>query len=127
MAERISKEEQLSRIMDGLKCSRQEAEEIYNYDKAVDKGETSDYDFTPEQKKISQKMTRADRKPKAPTAYKFDKRERKADTSKEGIIQDLCNYLSGLYDNVEIVNKSREVSFSANGEKFSMTLVRKRK
>lgn len=124
MAERISKDEQLARIMDGLKCSKEEAEEIYKYDKAVDRGEKTEFDFTPEQRKVSQKMTRAARKP---TAYKFDKRERKADTSKEGIIQDLCNYLSGLYENVEIVNKSREVAFTANNDKFSLTLVRKRK
>lgn len=124
MAVRISKDEQLARIMDGLKCSKEEAEEIYEYDKAVDRGEKTEYDFTPEQKKVSQKMTRASRKP---TTYKFDKRERKADTSKEGIIQDLCNYLSELYENVEIVNKSREVAFVANGDKFSLTLVRKRK
>lgn len=118
----------IARIMSGLKCSEEEAREVLEYDKAVDKGEKTVYDLSPEKERVAKQYTRADRKP---TAYKFTKRTRKPNAEKGAIIAGLVNYLTTTEDfqtdAVEVVNKERQVRFTSGGEVFEITLVQKRK
>lgn len=121
-------QEQIARIMNGLKCSEQEAREIYKADCAIDKGVKMDFDISAEQEKIVKKMRQADRKP---TVYKFDKRERKENATKAGIIQELFTFLTENCnfnaENVEITNKERQIAFKCGENRFELTLVQKRK
>lgn len=121
-------QEQIARIMNGLKCSEQEAREIYKADCAIDKNEKMDFDISAEQEKIVKKMRQADRKP---TVYKFDKRERKENATKAGLVQEIFTFLSEnstfSLENVEITNKERQIAFKCGENRFELTLVQKRK
>ena len=119
----------VGRIMQGLKCSEAEAIEIYKSDCAIDKGEKMDFDLPPEKLKNAKKYISAGGR--KPVAYKFTKRERKANPTKGGIIAELSQFLSEnsefAVENVEILNKERQISFKIGEETFELTLVQKRK
>lgn len=125
---RDTEAEAIKRIQAGLKCSEEEAREIYAYDKAVDRGEKTEYDLTAEQQKNVSKMTRADRKP---TVYNLTKRERKPNATKGAIIAALAAWLTDgagfEVEGLEVTNAERQVKFSSAGETFELTLVQKRK
>lgn len=121
--------EQIERIQKGLKCSYNEACEIYECDKQIDKGIAQDFDLTKEQEKIAKSFahTTSAEKKTAPTVYKFDTRERKADTTKEGVIQQIFDYLTeNNYESVEILNKSKLISFKIGADTYELDLKRKR-
>ena len=121
-------QEQINRIMNGLKCSEAEAIEIYQADCAIDKGEKMDFDISAEQEKVVKKMRQADRKP---TVYKFDKRERKSNPTKASIIAEIAKFLEenseNACENVEITNKERQIAFKIGENSYEFTLVQKRK
>jgi len=124
---RINEGEMVQRIMDGLKCSEEEAKQVYEYDKAVDRGEKTEFDLTPEQEKVARKAARASRKP---TVYNFNKRERKPNATKGAIITALVEWLHAASfeaEQIEVVNKERQLRFVSAGETFELTLVQKRK
>lgn len=116
--------------MDGLKCSEAEAKEIYAYDCAVDKGEKTEYDLSPEQEKAARKYARTGTR-KTPTAYKFTPRQRKPNATKGGIIAELAEFFEKNsqfnIENLQVTNKERQISFTIGAETFEVTLVQKRK
>lgn len=120
--------EQIKRIAEGLKIPIEEAKEIYASDKAIDKGEKQEFDLPQEQLKIAQKFAHAGTR-KTPTVYNFNKRERKQNPTKAGIISYLAESLAEFegISNLNITNKERLITFSFNGENFDLTLVQKRK
>ena len=89
MAEKVT----IETIMEKLGCTREEAEDVLKWDKAIDKGEKTPFDLPEEKEKEAKKMIKADRKKKTPTAYKFEKRERKANPTKGAIIAELAEFL----------------------------------
>lgn len=126
------KNEQITRIMNGLKCSEQEAQEIYEYDCAIDKAKVKDrleYDISLEAEKIAQKFAHTGTK--KPTVYQFNKRERKENATKAGIIAEIAKFLEEMSDfateSVEITNKERQIAFKIGENAFEITLVQKRK
>lgn len=125
---RESEVEAIKRIQAGLKCSEEEAREVYAYDKAIDRGEKTEFDLSVEQEKASRKWARADRKP---TVYNLNKRERKPNATKGAIIAALAAWLtdgaSFEVEGLEVTNAERQVKFSSAGETFELTLVQKRK
>ena len=120
--------EQIKRIAEGLKISTEEATQIYESDKAIDKGEKQDFDLPPEQVKIGQKYAHTGTR-KTPPVYKFDKRERKANPTKANLIKYLAECLAEFegISNLDIVNKERQITFNFADEKFDLTLIQKRK
>ena len=121
-------EAQISRIMSGLKCPRDEAIEIFLADKAIDRGERMAFDLDPETEKMAKKMANVtERKRKTPTVYNFDttNKKRKENPTKSGIIQEIFKLLQ-QYDNATITNAERQITFSCNGNDFELTLVQKR-
>lgn len=108
-----------------------EAREILEYDRAVEKDNTCllDHDLSPEQNKIAQTFARTGTR-KVPAAYKWGKKERKANPTKGGIIAELAVFLEKdsefAIENLEIVNKERQISFSVGDQKFELTLTQKR-
>lgn len=130
MAYNTKDKENIARIQNGLKCSYDEACEIYECDKEIDKGIKHDFDLSAEQEKIAKSFchTTSAEKKTAPTIYKFDTRERKADTTKEGVIEQIYNFLSeNGYENVEILNKSKLIAFKIGDDSYEFDLKRKRK
>ena len=123
-------EEQIARLMINLRCSREEAEDIIKWDKVIDRGGRTPYDLDPEKEKEAKKMANVKTR-KAPTVYNFDKRERKENPTKGGIIAELHKFLSEMSEfateNVEITNKERQIAFKIGEDAFELTLVQKRK
>lgn len=125
---KVNRKERVAFFMEKLQLSKEEAEQLFDYDKAVDHDERTEYDLTAEQQKVVSKMTRADRKP---TTYQFKRRERKPNATKAGIIAALATFLDETdefsAENIEITNKERQIKFESAGETFELTLIQKRK
>lgn len=125
---RISDEERMKRY-DKLGLTEEEKKELLAYDKAVEHGEKTEYDATPEQLKVERLMARTGTR-KAPTAFKFSQRQRKPNATKGGIIAELADFLEKnsqfSVENVAITNKERQISFCISGQTYELTLVQKR-
>ena len=121
---------QKEKLMRKLNCTAEEAEDIIRTDKMIDRGERSPYDLDPEKEKMAKKFANAGTR-KAPTAYKFNKRERKSNPTKAGIIAELATFLAenseNACENVEITNKERQIAFKIGENLYELTLVQKRK
>ena len=121
-------ETQKERLMRILKCSADEADKILEADKQIDRGETMDFDLSPEEHKRAMKQANADEhsKPKTPV-----KRERKKNEEKGAIISALATFFSKnteiSCENVEIMNPERQISFKIGENCFEITLTQKRK
>ena len=104
--------------------------EILAYDKAVERGEATEYDLTPEQQRVAQKYTRTGTR-KKPMIPNLKARQRKPNATKGGIIAELAEFLANAsefsIDNVQIVNKERQIAFTVGDTGFELTLVQKRK
>lgn len=111
-------------LMRSLDCSRKEAEEILEADKAIDQGKRMDFDLPPEQEKQAIKYANAGtHKP-----ISKPRPERKPDELKEKIVAEIANYLPQIQaEQVIIANKNRLISFSLRGRDFELTLTAKRK
>lgn len=127
-------ENQISRIMQGLKCDRDEALAIYEADKAIDRGERMEFDLPPELEKEAKKMANVtERKRKAPTVYNFDtsNKKRKENPTKSGIISEIAKFLQeqseNACENVNITNPERQIAFTIGENSYEFTLVQKRK
>lgn len=109
--------------MKKLGMSDEEIAELLAFDKSVDKMKDSEVnaDLSEEQKKAVKQARQADRKP---TAYKFTKRERKADNEKAEIIAKIAEIFG---NSAEITNKEREISLKIGENDYSITLTKHRK
>ena len=120
-------EKRVEEIVNLLGCSIYEAEQVIADDKKIDKGQEVDFGLTKEQEKQALKYANV-REHKKPAVYKFDKRERKADTTKEGVIEQIAQFLTeNGYTNVEITNKSKLIAFQIGDDNYEFNLIRKRK
>ena len=120
-------EKRVEEIVDLLGCSIKEAEQVIADDKKIDKGQEVDFGLTKEQEKQALKYANV-KEHKKPAVYKFDKRERKADTTKEGVIEQIAQFLTeNGYANVEITNKSKLIAFQIGEDNYELNLIRKRK
>lgn len=122
-------ESQKERIMRLLNVSAEEAEAIMQSDRAIDRGERMEFDLSPEQEKLAKKMANV-QEHKRPTVYKFDKRQRKENATKKGIIDFLHKILTEneefSFENITITNKERQISFTIGENTYELTLVQKR-
>lgn len=120
-------EKRVEEIVNLLGCSIYEAEQVIADDKKIDKGQEVDFGLTKEQEKQALKYANV-KEHKKPAVYKFDKRERKADTTKEGVIEQIAQFLTeNGYANVEITNKSKLIAFQIGDDNYEFNLIRKRK
>ena len=120
-------EKKVEELVNLLGCSIFEAEQIIADDKKIDKGQEVDFGLTKEQEKQALKYANV-KEHKKPAVYKFDKRERKADTTKEGVIEQISQFLiENGYENVEITNKSKLIAFKIGEDNYEFNLIRKRK
>lgn len=120
-------EKEVDKIVDLLGCSIAEAEQILADDQKINKGEKVDFGLSAAEEKKALKYANV-REHKKPTVYKFDKKEKKADPTKEGVIQAVFDFLvSNGYENCEITNKSKLISFQIGEDNYEFNLIRKRK
>lgn len=123
-------ESQIDKLMRILDCSEDEAKNIIETDKIIDKGGRTQYDLDPQKEKEAKKFANVTSH-KKPTAYKFTQRERKADVEKEEIIAKIAEFMQNnaeiAFENVEITNKSKLIAFTIGENRFEFDLKRKRK
>ena len=120
-------QKRIDELVDLLGCSMVEAQQIIEDDKKIDKGERVAFDLSKEDEKKALKLANV-KEHKKSTVYKFEKKERKADTTKEGVIEQIANFLQeNGYENVEITNKSKLIAFRIGEDDYELNLVRKRK
>jgi hypothetical protein len=115
-----------------LGLSEEEIADVLTSDKEIDKGAKL-FELTDEQKKVAKKMSNAGER-KKPTTYKLDNtanKRKKENPTKGGIIAELAQFLTEnsafAFENVEIVNKERQISMIFDGNTYELTLSQKRK
>ena len=114
-------EEKIQKLMKSLNISRDEAIELVEEDKRIDRGEKL-YELDPELEKGAKKARQADRK--QTTA----KREKKPKPEKEEICSAMMDGLRELgVEDFEILNLEREFIFHKDGTKYKVTLACPRK
>lgn len=103
-----------------LGISREEAIQLIEDDRRIDKGEKL-FELTSEQKQASKKARQADRKV---TVYKFDtsKRKRPANETKRLLIDTLKKAVEDLGATVEITNVEREMILMFEDTKYKIVL-----
>lgn len=129
-------EKQITKMMNTLKISREEAIDLIREDEEVDRMSMSevDNDLTAEQKKAKKKATNTTGD-KTKRSYTFTKRERKPDEVKREIIDTIAHNLDRACcgedltspSNIQIVKPEREITFELFGESYSVTLTKHRK
>jgi hypothetical protein len=109
-------EEKIQKLMKSLNISREEAIDIIEEDKRIDKGEKL-YELDPELEKGAKKARQADRKKTEV------KRERKPKPEKAEICSAMMEGLAELgVEDFNITNPEREFLFTHNGTKYKVTL-----
>ena len=105
-----------------LGLTDEEIKQVLADDKRIDKGEKL-FELSAEQEREAKKARNVGR---APTAYKFTKRERKPDEDKKVLCQTMIEALieAGMIDNstLHIENIEREFLFKHNGRKYKVVL-----
>lgn len=138
-----------------LKCTEEEAIDVYETDYAIDHGQRTPYDLSPEEEKAAIKnwtsagfkRTKAEigekAKPqiqnvelptkKAPPVYKFEnKKEKPKNETKCLIIAELLEFLLENsekigFSNVEVITVGKKIQFEVGDDTFTLDLVKKNK
>lgn len=108
------------------KFTKEELEELKEYDKYLDKGGEDLYPLTAEQKKNARAMTQADRNKTTKTVYNFNKRERKVNDDKRYLVEILAKAFGEVAE-VIVNNPEREIEFTFNDKKYKVVLSAPRK
>ena len=113
-------EKQIEKLMSALHCTREEAIEVIEADKKIDKGEKL-FELSPELEAGAKKARQADRKP---TVYNFDTKDkkRKADEDKADLLNILFSAVLPVCDTYKITNGEREFLFTYHGKKYKVVL-----
>ena len=120
-------EKRVDELVDLLGCSIVEAEQIIADDEKINKNQAVDFGLSKEEEKKALKYANV-REHKKPMVLNLTKREKKADVTKEGVIQALYDFLSqNGYEDTQILNKSKLISFKIGEDTYELDLKRKRK
>lgn len=111
-------EEKIQKLMKSLNISREEAMQVIEDDKAIDRGAKM-FELDPELEKGAKKARQAERKVSTTPA----KREKKAKPEKAEICSAMMDGLKELgVGEFTINNPEREFVFTHNGTKYKVTL-----
>lgn len=123
-----SQKEKLIRL---LGCTPEEAEDIIKSDNAIDHNKKVYFDLDPKLEKEIQKKYVATGTRKTPITFDKKPRERKENATKSGIIAEISEFLSEKsefsIENLQILNKERQISFQIGENTFELTLIQKRR
>lgn len=121
-------EKQIQALMK-LGATREEAIATLQDDADIDHDIPKNFDLTPEQKKIAKQYTAVGTRKS--TTYNFSQRQRKENPTKALIINELFNFLTEndaiSPENLQILNKERQISFKCDENDYELTLTQKRK
>ena len=113
-----------------LGCTREEAIDIIETDKIIDKGGRTQYDLSKEEEKLAMKISGVSER-KAKSADNKRGKVRAENPTKSGIIAEIAEYLTEscgfATENVTITNKERQIAFKIGENDYEFTLVQKRK
>lgn len=131
MTRQEKKEEAIKRIMNGLKCSRAEAEAVQIYDEAVDHDKETEFDLPPEKARIAQKFAHTGTKErKKPFVPDLKPRERKPNATKGGIIAEIAGFIEKnsnfAIKNFQIPNKEGKIAFKIGEKWYTIALTEHR-
>ena len=121
----------VNEIMRLLDCTEEEAIDVIETDKIIDKGGRTKYDLSKEQEKVAMKISAVnDRRAKDKENNQRGK-VRAENPTKENIIAELSQFLAensqNGAENVEIVNKSKLITFQIGEKSFKLDLIEQRK
>jgi hypothetical protein len=121
----------VNEIMRLLDCTEEEAIDVIETDKIIDKGGRTKYDLSKEQEKVAMKISAVnDRRAKDKENNQRGK-VRVENPTKENIIAELSQFLAensqNGVENVEIVNKSKLITFQIGEKSFKLDLIEQRK
>ena len=117
--------DRVAELMAQLKCTKEEAFEIIECDKAIDRGERVYFDLSPEAEKQAKKYANTGTRQ---TNGAKTERKRKENPTKATVIAELAQFLAeNGYEMVEITNKERQIAFKVGENAYELTLVQKRK
>lgn len=117
--------DRVAELMAQLKCTKEEALEIIECDKAIDRGERVYFDLSPEAEKQAKKYANTGTRQ---TNGAKTERKRKENPAKATVIAELAQFLAeNGYEMVEITNKERQIAFKVGENVYELTLVQKRK
>jgi undecaprenyl pyrophosphate synthase len=104
-----------------LGLTEQEAREMLEADRKIDKGEKL-FELSAEQEKNAKKARSTGTK--KPTVYNFDttKKKRKECPDKQHLMNLLAEALGAECQKIEVTNKERELTFEFNGTGYRLTL-----
>ena len=111
-------EKLIAKHMSLLGISREEAIQLIEDDKAIDRGAKM-FELDPELEKGAKKARNAGN---CKGYTKPTNREKKVDKDKRFLIETLELALSPFSENVEIANPEREMTFTHNGKKYKIVL-----
>jgi hypothetical protein len=115
-------EERIAKLMKSLGCSREEALQVIEDDKRIDKGEKL-FELSAEQKKVAKESCAIGTKKR--TVYKFDSaKSKKKDAEKEEFIAKLHEIVAQFTENCEIANANREITFNLGENEYSLVLTK---
>lgn len=127
----MTDEKLIERYMKSGRYTREQAIELIEYDKAIDRGEQTPYDLTAEQKKNQKKIRNTLGSGKVREASPITKvkkpRERKADLIKQKIIEVLAQAVGENLVEPQILNNEKLIQFIFEGETYEIDLKKKRK
>lgn len=113
-----------------LKCTREEAIDVIETDKIIDKGGRTPYDLSIEDEKQAIKLSHCDER-KSTKADNMRGKVRAENPTKQGIIAEIAEFLTENSQfscvNVNITNKERQIAFTIGENDYEFTLVQKRK
>lgn len=109
-------ETRIDKLMKTLDITREEALQLIEDDKAIDRGAKM-FDLDPELEKASKRARQAPRT----TIPTPTKRTKKEDTDKGYLISEIVKALAEC-DKVEITNPERQIDFEFSGRKFRIVL-----
>ena len=115
-SEKPMDETHIEKLMKTLDITREEALQLIEDDKAIDRGAKM-FDLDPELEKASKRARQAPRT----TTPTPTKRTKKEDTDKGYLISEIVKALAEC-DKVEITNPERQIDFEFSGRKFRIVL-----
>ena len=119
-------ETQVQKLMRILNCTEEEAKEVLADDKAIDQGKRMDFDLSVEDEKKAKKYANTGTRKASNTS-----KVRKENPTKSGIIAEIATFLmensTFSIENVELLNKERQIGFKIGENAYELTLVQKRK
>jgi hypothetical protein len=123
-----AKVEEIMRLLD---CTEEEAIDVIETDKIIDKGGRTKYDLPIEKEKEALKIGAVNDRMAKDKSTNMRGKVRAENPTKSGIISNLAEFLTEMSnfecENVKITNKERQIAFKCGENDYELTLVQKRK